>query len=48
MKLIKKILNSVNSDGKYTDTYNNLQKSINKYHFREYFCEIGIQVFTAK
>ncbi len=48
MKLIKKILNSVNSDKKYIAVYKNPQKSITNYHFRGYFLEIVSQVFIIK
>ena len=48
MKLIKKILNSVNSDRKYIVLYKNLQKSINNYHFRGQFLEIVSQVFIIE
>ena len=47
MKLIKKILKSVNSDRKYIAIYKNLKKSITNYYFLEYFLEMGSQVFMT-
>ncbi len=48
MKLIKKILNSVNSERKYIAVYKNPQKKYNKLPFRGYFLEIVSQVFIIK
>ena len=47
MKLIKKILNSVNSDRKYIAIYKKLKKSLKNYHFLGYFLEMGSQVFMT-
>ncbi len=48
MKLIKKILNSVNSDKKYIAVYKNPQTKYKKIPFRGYFLEIVSQVFIIK
>ena len=48
MKLIKKILNSVNNQRKYTIIYKNLQTSINNNHFWVDFLEMVSQLFVTK
>ena len=48
MKLIKKILNSVNNQRKYTIIHKNLQTSINNHHFWVDFLEMVSQLFVTK